>query len=68
MVLLQEYVHDASGQLFIQKGRAICGASPNQAAHLQYANIVGCQGGRSWTQMMIADPALKSRIELGETW
>ena len=47
MVMLQDYVHDASGQLFIQKGRAICGASPKQAAYLQYTSIVGSLSGRS---------------------
>ena len=59
----QEFVNGARKQLFTQKGRAIDGLPPTQAALLQHTKRAAYQAGHCWAQTMIATPELPSAIE-----
>ena len=56
----QEFVNGATKQLFTQKGRAIEGLPPTQAALLQHTKRAAYQAGHCWAQTMIATPELPS--------
>ena len=56
----QEFVNGARKQLFTQKGRAIGGLPPTQAALLQHTKRAAYQTGHCWAQAMIATPELPS--------
>ena len=61
----QECVNGASKQLFTQKGRAIDGLPPTQAALLQHTKRAAYQDGHCWAQTTIATPELSSPSEWG---
>ncbi len=61
----QECVNEARKQLFAQKGRAIDGLPPTQAALVQHIKRAAYQAGHSWAQVMIAAPELPSPREWG---
>ncbi len=49
-------VNQARKQLFTQKGRAIDGISPTQAALIQYTKRAAYQAGHCWAQMLVTAP------------
>jgi len=59
----QEFVNGARKQLFTQKGRAIDGLPPTQAALLQHTKRAAYQAGHCWAQTMIATLELPSPSE-----
>ena len=61
----QELDNGARKQLFTQKGRAIEGLTPTQAALLQHTKRAAYQAGHCWAQTMIAIPELPSPGEWG---
>ena len=61
----QEFVNGARKQLFTQKGRAIDGLPPTQAALLQHTKRAAYQAGHCLAQTMIATPELPSPSEWG---
>ena len=61
----QEFVTGARKQLFTQKGRAIDGLPPTQAALLQHTKQAAHQACHCWAQTMIATPELPSPSEWG---
>jgi len=61
----QGCVNQARRQLFTQKGRAIDGIPPTQAALIQHTKRAAYQAGYCWGQMFIAAPELPSPSEWG---
>ena len=61
----QESVNQARKQLFTQKGRAIDGLPPTQAALIQHIKRAAYQAGHCWGQMMVAAPELPSPGDWG---
>lgn len=61
----QESVNQARKQLFSQKGRAIDGLPPTQAALIQHTKRAAYQAGHCWGQMIVAAPELPSPSDWG---
>ena len=61
----QKSINEARKQLFTQKGRAIDGLPPTQAAFIQHIMRAVFQAGHCWAQIMIAAPELPSPSEWG---
>jgi len=57
----QECVNQA--RKFTQKGRAIDGLPPTQAALIQYIKRAAYHAGHCWAQMMMGVPELLSQSE-----
>ena len=60
-----EQVNQAHKQLFTQKGRAIDGFPPTQAALIQHTKRAAYQAGHCWAQMMVTALELQSPGDWG---